>query len=174
MCLRSQENVTAETSGEFGEITEEGKVRSKHKDKALVLRSQYWRETDDKRWMKTFCRTKKSLRSHISNIHIKKLAWGFIWPGYWNSLWSTKQNWTPKDKTWFFFFYIMCWFSHSSHYSLTSTKLTAWHKRKTEVQCVPVLSEKHDLIARMTRGSDQYFHRSVLRKVPNLPGPTNL
>lgn len=49
MCLWSQENVTAETSGEFGEITEEGKVRSKHKDKALVLRSQYGRETDDKR-----------------------------------------------------------------------------------------------------------------------------
>lgn len=152
MCLWSQENVTAETSGEFGEITEEGKVRSKHKDKALVLRSQYGRETDDKRWMKTFIvqnkTKKKSLLSHISNIHIKKLAWGFIWPGYWNSLWSTKQNLTPKDNTWFF--YIMCRFSHSNHYSLTSTKLTTWHKRKTKVQCVPEPSEKNDLIAKMT------------------------
>lgn len=49
MCLWRQKNVTAETSEEFGEITEEGKVRSKYKDKAPVLRSQYWREIDDKR-----------------------------------------------------------------------------------------------------------------------------
>lgn len=60
-----------------GELTEEGEVRSKHKDKAPVLRSQYWREIDDKRWMKTLIvQNQKPFQSHISNTHIKKPAWG--------------------------------------------------------------------------------------------------
>lgn len=67
----------------------------------------------------------KLFPSHISNIHIKELVSGFIWPGYWNSLWSTKPHSIPKDKTSDFFIH-----EHSNHYILTCRKLTPGHQTK--------------------------------------------
>lgn len=113
------------------------------------------------------CRTKTHFGLTFQ-IYISKASGGFIWPGYRNSLWSTKSNSTPKAKT--------SDFLHMNIPTTTFWPAESWPRGtngKTKVQFAPVSSEKNDLTGRMTTEEGVTLFSILCTTPPSLPGTTN-
>lgn len=114
-----------------------------------------------------------SFLSHISNLHIKKRVWGFIWPGPRNSLWSTKPHSAPKDETSDFFYTLTFQPLHSDLQKVDPMAQT----EKPPFNVLHCLWKKNDLIGRMTTEEGVTLSSISVglysSSSPILPGTTN-